>query len=110
MRPQKGKLRKKLSTLRAEATLKALHKAIASVQKVKTLWRIDKEVKLSTFYYPSKVIIDGDAKNIEVMGLPSRRGPAAEAKLQYREAAESVERRAKLRERHRFPDASRPQP
>jgi predicted NACHT family NTPase len=35
-----------------------LHKKIGVVQKVKTIWQVEKEVKLTSFYYPSKLIID----------------------------------------------------
>jgi hypothetical protein len=64
----KDQIKRKLKNMLAEGHLKEIHKAIANVQKVKTMWRIDKEVKLLTFYYPSKVIIAKTAKAITGIG------------------------------------------
>lgn len=47
---------------------------------------------------------------LEVLGFPLRRGPAAEAQSFYAETSASLERRAKLREQHRLADMSRPRP
>ena len=44
--------------------LNTLYKKIDSVQKVKTIWQIDREVKLMAFFYPSRVIVDGNAKTV----------------------------------------------
>ncbi len=52
----------------------------------------------------------GALAEFEVLGIPARRGPAAEAQSNYRETAESTERRAKLGEQHRLADMSRPRP
>lgn len=60
----KGEVKAKLKKLTIESKIKAISKSIASVQKVKTMWQIDKEVKLLTFYYPSKVLIDETAKTV----------------------------------------------
>jgi ribosome-associated heat shock protein Hsp15 len=46
----------------------------------------------------------------EVLGLPQRRGPAAEAVSHYLETAASAQRRAKLREQQRLANISRPRP
>src|SRR5689334_6386663 len=54
--------------------------------------------------------IQGAVAEIEVLGLPTRRGPAAQAQAHYSETPESVERRVKLREQHRLADMSRPRP
>ena len=54
--------------------------------------------------------LDGSMAHFDVLGLPSRRGPAPEAKSHYAETPESVERRARLREQHRLADMSRPRP
>jgi hypothetical protein len=64
----KGECKKKIKEWTTDARLKALHKSISSVQKVKVLWRIDKEVKLTSFYYPSKVKI---GEQIKVVGAIS---------------------------------------
>ena len=53
-------------------------------------------------------IESGSAGEFEVLGLPRRRGPAAEAHAQYMETPASAERRTKLREQQRLAEASRP--
>jgi len=53
---------------------------------------------------------DGVEATFDVMGIPSRRGPAAEAQRHYSERPDSVERRARYREVHRLADQSRPRP
>jgi ribosome-associated heat shock protein Hsp15 len=52
----------------------------------------------------------GVVAEFDVLGLPGRRGPAPEARLQYLETPASAERRAKFREQHRLADQSRPRP
>lgn len=60
-----------LSRWRSTKTINQLYKKISVVQKVKTIWQVDKEVKLLSFYYPSKLIIDGKSKAIlSVRDLP----------------------------------------
>jgi ribosome-associated heat shock protein Hsp15 len=54
--------------------------------------------------------LDGNRADIDVLGLPARRGPAPEARTHYTETPESAERREKLREQHRLADMSRPRP
>ncbi|HEX9403287.1 MAG TPA: S4 domain-containing protein [Steroidobacteraceae bacterium] len=54
--------------------------------------------------------LQGIVGEFEVLGLPARRGPAAEAQAQYLETPASAERRAKLREQQRLAQASRPRP
>jgi ribosome-associated heat shock protein Hsp15 len=54
--------------------------------------------------------LQGIVAEFEVLGLPLRRGPAAEAQAQYRETAASAERRARLREQQRLAQTSRPRP
>jgi ribosome-associated heat shock protein Hsp15 len=51
----------------------------------------------------------GMVGEFEVLGLPVRRGPAAEAQAQFLETTASAERRAKLREQQRLAQVSRPQ-
>jgi ribosome-associated heat shock protein Hsp15 len=46
---------------------------------------------------------------IEVRGIPTRRGPASEAQASYVEATESVQRRASAREQRRLAELGRPQ-
>jgi ribosome-associated heat shock protein Hsp15 len=53
---------------------------------------------------------DGIVAEFDVLGLPTRRGPAAEASAHYLETPASAERRAKIREQHRIADRSRPRP
>lgn len=47
---------------------------------------------------------------LEVLRLPSRRGPATEAQACYAETAQSVERAARHREQRRLAALMRPQP
>jgi ribosome-associated heat shock protein Hsp15 len=54
--------------------------------------------------------LQGIVAEFEVLGLPLRRGPAAEAQAQYLETAASTERRATLREQQRLAQVSRPRP
>jgi ribosome-associated heat shock protein Hsp15 len=54
--------------------------------------------------------LEGVVAEFEVLGLPLRRGPAAEAQSHYRETPASADRRAKLREQQRLAQASRPRP
>jgi ribosome-associated heat shock protein Hsp15 len=54
--------------------------------------------------------LGGLVAEFEVLGLPSRRGPAAEAQAQYLETPASAERRARLREQQRLAQVSRPRP
>jgi ribosome-associated heat shock protein Hsp15 len=54
--------------------------------------------------------LQGIVAEFEVLGLPLRRGPAAEAQAHYLETPASAERRAKLREQQRLAQLSRPRP
>jgi ribosome-associated heat shock protein Hsp15 len=52
--------------------------------------------------------LQGIVGEFEVLGLPVRRGPAAEASTHFVETPASVERRAKLREQLRLAEVARP--
>jgi ribosome-associated heat shock protein Hsp15 len=54
--------------------------------------------------------LQGIVAEFEVLGLPLRRGPAAEAQSFLLETAASTERRVKLREQQRLAQLSRPRP
>jgi ribosome-associated heat shock protein Hsp15 len=54
--------------------------------------------------------LQGIVAEFEVLGLPRRRGPAAEAGSHYLETAASAARRAKLRDQQRLANLSRPRP
>jgi len=54
--------------------------------------------------------LQGIVAEFEVLGLPERRGPAAEAIAHYLETAASAQRRVKLREQQRLANISRPRP
>lgn len=54
--------------------------------------------------------LQGIVAEFEVLGLPQRRGPPAEAQTQYLETPASAERRSKLREQQKLAQASRPRP
>jgi ribosome-associated heat shock protein Hsp15 len=54
--------------------------------------------------------LQGMVAEFEVLGLPLRRGPAAESQSCFLETPASAERRAKLREQQRLAQVSRPRP
>jgi ribosome-associated heat shock protein Hsp15 len=54
--------------------------------------------------------LQGIVAEFEVLGLPTRRGPAIEAQANYRETPESALRRTRLREQQRLAQVSRPRP
>jgi ribosome-associated heat shock protein Hsp15 len=54
--------------------------------------------------------LGGVLGEFDVLGLPQRRGPAAEARGHYRETQASAARRAHLSEQRRLADQSRPRP
>ena len=54
--------------------------------------------------------LQGIIAEFEVLALPARRGPSAEALASYAETPASAERRAKLQEQHRLARVSRPRP
>ncbi len=53
--------------------------------------------------------LQGMVAEFEVLGLPDRRGPAAEAQTHYLETPQSAARRAHLKEQHQLAQLSRPQ-
>jgi ribosome-associated heat shock protein Hsp15 len=54
--------------------------------------------------------LDGVQATFDVLGLPLRRGPAAQARQHYSEQPASLERRTQHRQMHRLADQSRPRP
>lgn len=60
----KSSVKDRLKKWKASSNVNNLYKKISTIQKVKTIWQVEKEVNLKTFYYPSKIIV-GD-KRIEV--------------------------------------------
>ncbi|MEP7247182.1 MAG: RNA-binding S4 domain-containing protein [Gammaproteobacteria bacterium] len=54
------------------------------------------------------VWVQGAMAEIDVLGLPVRRGPAVEAQTHYSEPQASLDNRARLREQHKLADMSRP--
>jgi len=54
--------------------------------------------------------LSGVIAEFEVLGLPRRRGPAAEAQTHYLETPASVLRRAQLRDAQKLAQLSRPRP
>lgn len=53
---------------------------------------------------------EGIVAAFQVLGLPRRRGPAAEARTHYLETPQSAERRSRLGEQQRLAQISRPRP
>lgn len=54
----KDKFKNELAKWKFNKHTNSLYRKISSVQKVKTIWQVDKEVNLKQFYYPSRVIND----------------------------------------------------
>jgi len=54
------------------------------------------------------IVLQGVVAEFAVRGLPSRRGPAAEAQTHFAETPGSAERRERFREQHRLAAMSRP--
>jgi ribosome-associated heat shock protein Hsp15 len=54
--------------------------------------------------------LEGVVAVFDVLGLPERRGPAPEARSNYAETPESVERRERVKEQQRLANLSRPRP
>jgi ribosome-associated heat shock protein Hsp15 len=54
--------------------------------------------------------LDGIVAEFEAVGMPRRRGPAAEAQTHYLETPQSAQRRLQLREQQRLAQISRPRP
>jgi NACHT domain len=59
-----GQLKTKLKHIQNDADQRKIFKAISCVGKVKTMWSMDKEVKLLPIYYPSRVIVNESAKEV----------------------------------------------
>lgn len=54
----KGRLQTALRKWKTTKNINLLYTKISTVQKVKTIWQIDKEVNLKTFYYPSRLFVE----------------------------------------------------
>lgn len=63
----KDSVKNKFSKFKTEKNVNELYRKIASVQKVKTIWQVDKEVNLKSFYYPSRLKIDDNEQNINAI-------------------------------------------
>ncbi|MDH0290566.1 NACHT domain-containing protein [Pseudomonas sp. GD04087] len=60
----KDRFKSQLLKVKTTANINKIHRTISATHKVKTIWQIDKEVSLKSFYYPSSLIIDGVRTNI----------------------------------------------
>lgn len=68
----KSNFQSKLNKWKFDRNINGLYKRISSIQNVKTIWQIDKEVNLKKFYYPSKLIIDNSIQTIShIKKIPS---------------------------------------
>jgi ribosome-associated heat shock protein Hsp15 len=54
--------------------------------------------------------LEGVVAEFEIVGIPTRRGPATEARTHYLETPASASRRAQLRDQQRLAQLSRPRP
>lgn len=60
-----GSVKRRLKAAQTSQALRGIYKAMSSILKVKTMWSMEKEVKLTAFYYPSKVSIEGKIRAID---------------------------------------------
>ncbi len=68
----KSKFKIRLERWTANKNVNELHKRISSIQKVKTIWQVEKEVNLKKFYYPSKLIINDTVQTIsQIKKIPN---------------------------------------
>jgi hypothetical protein len=58
----KSQFETQLKRWTSKAKIKTLYGKYRNVRLVKTIWQVEKEVDLNEFYYPSKIIINGDRK------------------------------------------------
>lgn len=69
----KGSFKKKLEKWQVNKNINGLYQRIAAIQKVNTIWQIEKEVNLKKFYYPSKLIIDDEPQTInQIEKIPTK--------------------------------------
>ena len=71
----KEKFSKQIAKWKSAKAIEDLEKKIKNYEKVKTIWQRDKEVSLSSFYYPSKIIFSPDItkKVTSLKELPRQR-------------------------------------
>jgi hypothetical protein len=63
--------KQRIKRWRTESKVRELYKSVTAVRKVKTIWQIDKEVDLMSFYYPSRLKVYERRKVINsVLDLP----------------------------------------
>jgi hypothetical protein len=55
----KEKYEEHLLVLKTKKAGEQLYKKIAAVEQVKTIWQVDKAVRLRSFYFPSRLLING---------------------------------------------------
>jgi hypothetical protein len=68
----KEKFQSQLGKWKIDKNIAGLHKKISSIQNVKTIWQVEKEVNLKKFYYPSKLIIDNNPQIIsQIKKIPN---------------------------------------
>lgn len=60
----KERARTELKYLRNESSLKHVAKCLRGIEKVKTFWSDQKEVSLLSFYYPSRLQLEGSGRTI----------------------------------------------
>lgn len=60
----KSQFGRQISRWKAKSKIDSIYKKMKNVRKVKTIWQVEKEVDLLKFYYPSKVIVDDERKEI----------------------------------------------
>ncbi len=71
----KDKFSEQLAPIMGARAIRKIAKHIDDVRKVKTIWQIDREVLLTDFYYPSKIIINQNKVIISAVNkLPDYEG------------------------------------
>ncbi|MDP1615220.1 MAG: NACHT domain-containing protein [Methylococcales bacterium] len=68
----KSRFQFQLDKWKSDRNINALYKKVSSIQNVKTIWQVDKEINIKKFYYPSKLIIDDNTETIsQIKKIPS---------------------------------------
>ena len=60
----KDRYKEQLSKARASSNINSIYRKLSKVEKVKTIWQVDKEISLKKFYYPPRIIVGKDHVNI----------------------------------------------
>ena len=60
----KNQVKAKLAPMRTAKAINGLYRKLNNVQKVKTIWQVDREVNLRKFYYPSQLLVGAECLKV----------------------------------------------